>query len=81
MDTQKNIRKLVPSDERQLSPDPWRKDQLEERINRIAGAFLDEISAKYNESSAVRHTNPILPSYLRQLRTAGVKVALDTGVQ
>jgi hypothetical protein len=27
----------------------------------------------------VRHINPILPSYLRQLRTAGVKVALDTG--
>ena len=55
-------------------------EEVEERVNKIADAFLDGVTEAYfSESSKVRHITPELPIYLRSLRAAGVKVALDTG--
>jgi len=54
--------------------------EMEERINRVADNFLEQITAKYfSEDSPVRHIDPMLPAYFTQLRKAGVKVGLDTG--
>ena len=54
--------------------------ELEARINRIADAFIESITAQYfGEDSPVKPIAPALHGYLKSLKAAGIKVALDTG--
>ena len=54
--------------------------EVEARVQRIADQFTDAIKTKYSaEDSGVTVINEQLPGYLRELRAAGMAVALDTG--
>lgn len=54
--------------------------QVEERVTKIADAFLKAIEASYfGESSSIKFIDPSLEVFIRQLQLGGVKVALDTG--
>lgn len=54
--------------------------QLEDKILQIADKFTAAIDEAYfDEASAISHIDISLFSYFAQLRSAGVKIALDTG--
>lgn len=54
--------------------------QLEDRILKIADVFTAAIDEAYfDEASTISHIDISLSSYFHQLKTAGIKIALDTG--
>mmetsp|Transcript_14590 Transcript_14590/g.28566 ORF Transcript_14590/g.28566 Transcript_14590/m.28566 type:complete len:249 (-) Transcript_14590:283-1029(-) len=56
------------------------QDEFNAKIEVIGNQFLDSIDAAYfDEASPVEHIDLTLVSYFRQLKSAGIKVALDTG--
>jgi phosphonatase-like hydrolase len=56
------------------------EDELEKRINLIGDAFVRSIEESYfSEATTIEHIDASLFSYFKELKKAGVKIALDTG--
>lgn len=56
------------------------KEETNAIVERVADEFLKSIDQAYfDEASPVEHIDLTLVSYFRQLQSAGIKVALDTG--
>ncbi|CAK0802148.1 unnamed protein product [Prorocentrum cordatum] len=54
--------------------------ELESRINMIGDAFVKSIEESYfSEATTIEHIDTSLFSYFKDLKKAGVKIALDTG--
>eukprot|EP00927_Polykrikos_kofoidii_P077236 TRINITY_DN7419_c0_g1_i2.p1 TRINITY_DN7419_c0_g1~~TRINITY_DN7419_c0_g1_i2.p1 ORF type:complete len:309 (+),score=54.12 TRINITY_DN7419_c0_g1_i2:63-989(+) len=54
--------------------------ELEEKIEKIGGLFINSIDKAYfDDASTISHIDVGLFGYFKQLKQAGLKVALDTG--